>query len=80
MKHINKPICFVVAYKTYPSGNKFGVVAEFVRNKKGEPKLFSTMQAALKKVKELRTDELHSEHWVAMTTWRLAEQHQIHLA
>jgi hypothetical protein len=80
MKHINKPISFVVAYKIYPSGNKFGRIIEFARDSKGMPKTFSTLNAALKKVKELRTGELHSEHWVAMTTWRLAEQHQIRLA
>ena len=73
MKHINKPICFVVAYKSN------GVICEFARNSKGDAKLFSTMESAIKKVKELRTGELHSEHWVALTTWRLAEQHKMHL-
>ena len=73
MKHINKPICFVVAYKTN------GVICEFARNSKGDAKLFSTMESAIKKVKALRAGELHSEHWVALTTWKLAEQHQIYL-
>lgn len=69
MKQVNKPICFVVAYKTN------GVVCEFVRNHKKEPKLFSTMNSALKKVRELRTKE-STDQWVAMTTWKLAEAHQ----
>jgi len=73
MKQINKPICFVVAYKTN------GVICEFQRNSKGDPKMFSTMESAVKKVKALRNGELHSEHWVALTTWKLAEQHQIRL-
>lgn len=69
MKQVNKPICFVVAYKTN------GIICEFVRNTKKEPKLFSTMNSALKKVKELRTKE-NTDQWVAMTTWKLAEAHQ----
>lgn len=73
MKHINKPICHVVVYKTN------GIVVEFSRTSKGEPKLYSTLNSAIKAVKRLRTAGLHSEHWVAMTTWRLAEQHQINL-
>ena len=72
-KRINKPIEWVVAYKTN------GVICEFVRNSKGDPKPFSTMMSAVKKAKELRTGELHSDHWVALTTWKLAEQHQIFL-
>jgi hypothetical protein len=78
MKHINKPICFVVALKTYPSGNTFGKIHEFVRDSKGNPKLFSTMQQAIKAVKAKR-EESHINNWVAMTTWRLAEQHSISL-
>jgi hypothetical protein len=74
MKHINKPICYVVAYKTN------GVICEFQRTSKGDPKMFSTMMSAVKKVKELRASSLnHSEHWVALTTWKLAEQHKIYL-
>jgi hypothetical protein len=73
MKHINKPICFVVAYKSN------GVICEFARNSKGDAKLFSTMESAIRKVKALRTGERHSEHWVALTTWKLAEQHKIYL-
>lgn len=69
MKQINKPICFVVAYKTN------GIICEFVRNTKKEPKLFSTMNSALKKVKQLREQE-STDQWVAMTTWKLAEAHQ----
>ena len=73
MKQVNKPICYVVAYKTN------GVICEFARNSKGDTKMFSTMMSAIKKVKELRKGELHSEHWVALTTWKLAEQHKIYL-
>jgi len=78
MKHINKPICFVVALKTYPSANTFGKIHEFVRDSKGNPKLFSTMQQAIKAVKAKR-GETNIDNWVAMTTWRLAEQHSISL-
>lgn len=73
MKQINKPICFVVAYKTN------GVICEFVRTSKGDTKLFSTMMSAIKKVKELRNQEQDPDKWVALTTWKLAEQHKIHL-
>lgn len=74
MKHINKPICYAVVYK--PDG----FIVEFDRNSKGDPKMYSTMNSAVKRVKQLRTGERHSEHWVAMTTWRLAEQHKIRLS
>ena len=76
MKRINKPICFVVANKTYTTTHHHGVVCEFIRDKKGEPKLFSTMQSALKAVKEIRQKENNND-WVAMTTWRLADCHAV---
>ena len=72
-KRINKPISYVVVYK--PDG----IIIEFDRNSKGDPKPYSTMQSAVKRVKDLWGQGLHSEHWVAMTTWKLAEQHQIRL-
>jgi non-canonical (house-cleaning) NTP pyrophosphatase len=72
-KRINRAIEYVVVYK--PDG----VIIEFDRNSKGDPKPYHTMQSAVKRVKELRNGLLHSEHWVALTTWKLAEQHQIRL-
>ena len=80
-KHINKPISWVVVFKIN------GEILAFKRNSKNKPKPYSCMETAIAEVKRLndlwavqRHDPENPEDkrpWVAMTTWRLAEQEVI---
>jgi hypothetical protein len=68
------PVGFVVVYK------KDGVVMEFQRTAKQQPKIHAHMQTAINAVKRLK-DEVMVGHqpngeWCAMTTIRLAEIHK----
>jgi hypothetical protein len=64
------PVGFVVVYK------KDGIIMEFQRTPKKEPRIHAHMQTAINAVKKLRASYQDGGEWVAMTTQRLADIHR----